>query len=407
MGRTVRSKEPYIKPVKQIELSDKHIRLRIVAVIVFLLIGVGAIVFGVVKLVNGEKGWKTVEGGKILGNYYDDTVFFEYNVKNGSDLRGVQSLYQNALARIAPLFDAYEGYEGINNIYYINRHVNEQIVVDGLLYSAFEKINENNFRTVFIAPFYDEYSGVLFADTDYEAESYDPKRNEEVKERADRIAAFAADKNSIDLRLLGNNTVMLYVSDEYRAYLKEIGSELYIDLWLVKNAFIVDYCADVITGNGYSGGRISSSDGYIRNFDSGTQYTYNVLDLYEGNAVISGKMFYNGAISAVTMNGFPVKESDKYRYCIYSDGQVRSEYLDAKTCLDTVSVPSMTVYSYGKKCSDIAFIALDSYIRDGGVPGKISSDSGIYYIYSDGLQIYYSEKGVSLGNCYTEPVLSE
>ena len=407
MSKSRKTKGTDDQQEKKSEYSGKHLVLRIIAVVVFLFIGIGSITYGIVKLVSGDKGWTTIAAGRILDNYYDGEIFLEYNVKNTATRNRLQALYKSALSRVAPLFDVYDGHEGINNIYYINRHINEQIVVDELLYSAFERINENNFRTVFTAPLFEEYSGVFSADSDSEAEDYDPRKNVYVKERADKIAQYAMDKNSVDLRLLGNNTVMLYVSEEYRKYFEEIGGEAYIDLWLVKNAFIVDYCADVITGNGYTGGRISSRDGYVRNFDSGSEYKYSIVDLSNGKFIMSGNMYYNGAISAITMRSFPIKDEDYTRYFVYSDGQIRTEYLDPQTCLDMSFAPYLTVYSYSKKCADIAFLALDSFISADGKLGQIKAENGIYYIYSSEQKVYYSEKGVSIEGYSFDPIYQE
>ena len=404
MRRSGRSNEPYVKPVTHIELSEKHLGLRFAAFLIFLVIGVGALAYGTLLLVRGADGWRTVEAGKIRDHIYDEEIVFEYNVTSSVEFRQLKSLYTSLLERVAPLFDAETGYEGVNNIYYINRHINEQIVVDELLYSAFEKINENGCRVVFTAPFYEEYRGAFFSPDDSTAALFDPDKNEDIKEMADRIAAFACDKNSVEIRLLGKNTVMLYVSEEYKKYVEEISGSSYIDLWLVKNAFIIDYCADVITGSGYKGGRIYSYDGYLRNFDPGTEYTYKIYDLLDNSEVISAEMVYDGVISAVTMRTFPVFRLDSSRMYMYSDGTRITDYLDAHTCNDKTFQPCYTVYSYGRKCSDIAFAALETYISDTGKLGLIERTDGMEYIFSKDLHVSYSEKDVRIDSYVNKPL---
>ena len=396
MGRTGRSNEPYVKPVTHIELSEKNVKLRFVAFILFLVIGVGALVYAAVMFFSQATGWRTIEAGAIRGHVYDREIVFEYNVTSSAEYKSLQSLYVSLLDRAAPLFDADNGYDGINNVYYINRHPNEQIVIDELLYSALEEIESYGFRTIYTGPFYEEYRGLFFSITDEEAVGFDPNENEYVKERADRIAAFASDENSVSLKLLGSNTVTLYVSEEYEAYVKEIGSSSYIDLWLIKNAFIIDYCADIITGAGYKGGRIQSYDGYLRNFDPGTEYSYNIYDFANGGGYVTAEMVYDGVISAVNLRTFELDNLDRLRIYVYKDGRRRTDYLDVNTCLDRTFLPCLTVYSYGKKCHEVGLKALISYISDTDTLGYIERAAGFEYIYSQNLQISHSEKDVKI-----------
>ena len=154
---------PYADPVTPVELSEKHVGLRIVAFVLLLLVGTGAMTYAVVTFINRANGWRTIEAGAVRGVSYDEEIVFEFNATNAAEIKRLQTLYKSLMERVAPLFDADNGYDGINNIYYINNHPNEQIVVDELLYSAFEEINSYNFRTVFTGPFYEEYKSLFFS----------------------------------------------------------------------------------------------------------------------------------------------------------------------------------------------------------------------------------------------------
>lgn len=57
----------------------------------------------------------------------------------------------------------------------------------------------------------------------------------------------------------------LEVSEEYQNWMAENGYETYLDFYWMKNAFIVDYLADLMIENGYIRGAISSYDGFNRN----------------------------------------------------------------------------------------------------------------------------------------------
>ena len=60
----------------------------------------------------------------------------------------------------------------------------------------------------------------------------------------------------------GENQVCLHVSDAYQAYAAEMGYTAYLDFFWMKNAFLIDYLADTIRGEGYQLGIISSKDGF-------------------------------------------------------------------------------------------------------------------------------------------------
>ena len=76
------------------------------------------------------------------------------------------------------------------------------------------------------------------------------------------VAAFTQNPDDISLELSGENQVCLHVSDAYQAYAAEMGYTAYLDFFWMKNAFLIDYLADTIRGEGYQLGIISSKDGF-------------------------------------------------------------------------------------------------------------------------------------------------
>ena len=76
------------------------------------------------------------------------------------------------------------------------------------------------------------------------------------------VAAFTQNPDDISLELPGENQVCLHVSDAYQAYAAEMGYTAYLDFFWMKNAFLIDYLADTIRGEGYQLGIISSKDGF-------------------------------------------------------------------------------------------------------------------------------------------------
>lgn len=110
------------------------------------------------------------------------------------------------------------------------------------------------------------------------------------------VAAFTQNPDDISLELPGENQVCLHVSDAYQAYAAEMGYTAYLDFFWMKNAFLIDYLADTIRGEGYQLGIISSKDGFVRCLDETgeKEYRYPLYHL-SGNEIQSyGTMTYEG-----------------------------------------------------------------------------------------------------------------
>ena len=68
---------------------------------------------------------------------------------------------------------------------------------------------------------YNQYDEIFFCEDDSQLVHYDPRMNEEVAAEYAKIAAFANNPEMVDVKLLGENRIQLYVSEEYLAYAKE------------------------------------------------------------------------------------------------------------------------------------------------------------------------------------------
>ena len=95
----------------------------------------------------------------------------------------------------------------------------------------------------------------------------DPEKDDDAAEEAAAVAAFAQNPDDISMEFPGENQVCLHVSDAYQAYAAEMGYTAYLDFFWMKNAFLIDYLADMIRGEGYQLGIISSKDGFVRCLD--------------------------------------------------------------------------------------------------------------------------------------------
>lgn len=64
-----------------------------------------------------------------------------------------------------------------------------------------------------------------------ETVDFDPYQNEEIAAYFAEISAFAQDEHAVQIELLGENRIKLFVSEEYLAYASEEGISDFIDFY--------------------------------------------------------------------------------------------------------------------------------------------------------------------------------
>ncbi|MCD8326396.1 MAG: hypothetical protein LUC90_06860, partial [Lachnospiraceae bacterium] len=301
-------------------------------------------------------------------------------------------------------------YEYVNNIYYINRHVNEDIVVEPVLYEAFEQMGDQ-ISYLYLGPLYAEYYAVFASNDDREAAVYDPEMNGEQEEYFEEICSFIAN-GDIELVLLGNDTIRLEISEEYEAFAAEYGITSYLDFFWMKNAFIVDYVAEQLIAGGYTNGQISSVDGYVRCLDEReVTYGINLMDLQEGQILQAATFPYEGAVSIVMMKNFPVYSTDDVSYYTYENGEIRYSYLSLETGHCTSALSGLMCYSAEAGCAEIMLEMMPVYIAAEFDAERLAvlsqmAAQGIYSVYCQDQVIYHNEEGLGLADVYDSGSIS-
>ena len=152
MGRTVRggnrNHTPNVRPVQKVELSEKNTRQRLIAVIVLLVIASGAFMYALNGLMSNDSGWTNIEASSSAEIHCGDDFIFQYyvgaaGVNATAEKKALTLLYTDSIVKAYKMFSMDESFEGITNVYDLNRHPNETMVVDDALYHAFELISEN------------------------------------------------------------------------------------------------------------------------------------------------------------------------------------------------------------------------------------------------------------------------
>ena len=379
--------------------------------IVLILIGVCALGYALVSFLTVDAGWTTIIASSSETDCSDEFIF-QYYLGGGelcasAENKAVNALYTEVTKTAYQLFHTSQGFDGVNNLYYINQHPNEEIEVDEVLYKAFSTMEKYGSRAAYLAPVYVQYSNLFGCNDDVETFDFDPYQNEEIAVYFAEIISYAKDKNAIDIQLLGNDKIKLYVSDAYMSYASEIGFSEFIDFYWMKNAFIVDYIADTMKANGFVKGSISSYDGFVRNLDdiSGSEYAFNLFDR-EGTSIYhAGVIRYDKAMSIVYLRNYPANSSlDWQHYYEFQDAEIRTAYIDAADGYCKSALNDLVSYSQDSSCAEILLQVIPVYINDYFEAERLSVlvQGGIHSIYCENKVILYNDQSLRLTDLYDE-----
>jgi hypothetical protein len=184
--------------------------------------------------------------------------------------------------------------------------------------------------------------------------------------------------------LLGDNKIKLFVSDEYLSYAKKNDIVDYIDFFWMKNAFIVDYIADLMIASGHIRGSISSYDGFIRTLDTTeTSYSFNVYDRVGQELNLAQVMEYTGPLSMVYYRDYEMNSLDYHHYYKMDNGEIRTAYVDVNDVFSKEAIDSLYVYSKNSSCAKLLLETVSVYVADEFDDRKLHEleAQGIYSIY--------------------------
>ncbi len=389
------------RPVQTVEISEKHLGLRIALLALLVVVALYAFGYAINTWISTEPGWQTISATSTSQNCGDDFTLL-YNLGAGemgatAERRALIQLYNDLTVTGYELFTSDEEIEDCYNIYYINQHPNEIIEVDPVLYEAFSVLDESGTRYLYLADAYSVYFSMFYAESDDEAAEYDPTKNTQMGEFYLELGQYISNPVHVNLELLGDNQICLKVSNEYLAFAQENGLEKLIDFGWMKNALILDYIADSLIENGYTRGNLSSVDGFARGLgtDSETEF-YFTLYHREGNVISEvADIVYAGGMSCVYLHDYPLTDDDlQTRYYVYDDAEIRSLYIDPQDGVSKASLPELVVCSDELGCAQTALAAAGVFIADSfdedALTGLAASGIASCY-YADGELVYVGE----------------
>lgn len=394
--------------MERIELSQTHIGLRLGFAILFLVIAVSAFAYGISTLFTADPGWQEIKASSsaAINCGGDFTLLYELGASGTSataEKKALVSVYTEAVVTAYRLFSADEGFTDLVNVYELNRRPNEVLTVEAPLYEAFGLLERYGDRSVYLGPVYELYNGLFSCQEDWQTEDFDPYVNPAVADYFAEAAAYARDPSSVRVELLGDGQVCLRVSEEYLAFARDNETSRFIDFAWLANAFIADYLAETLAGQGYTHGSISSYDGFIRNLDGRElDYAVNLYDFADGVIWPAGVMRYRGPRSMVYLRDYPLSGEDSGRMCLLSSGEVRSGYLSPGDGKCHSAAHDLIGYSDRLGCAGIALQIAPVYVADALDVAALEAlaDSGIQSLRVENRVIYGTDPALTLTGLY-------
>lgn len=391
---------PNLKPVQKIELDDSKLSNKLWIFLVVFAVAIVALTVAISGFIKVETGLTTIQAvPQVLGS---DTDFsFQYEIGSSQtlspriELKSVTQAYSAACDEAYKLFNSDELFDGIKNIHYLNAHPNEELTVSGELYAAFELLCEYECRSIYLSPLAVDYMNLFISENDTAAYEFDPYRSEKLAESHAKIADYASDPEMIDIKLLGGNKLILYVSDDYMSFAEDEGITEFVDLMWLKNAFSVDFIAKKLIDAGFKYGILASSDGFYCNLNSGTSdcYTLGVINKLDGSLHGVASAYYEGNANICYLRNFRLHTQDIFRCYECSNGESRTYYLDV---LDGKCRCACDVFIGASRdlcCAELALKMAPIYISDSLDSTKLadfSTDCG--YIVVEGKKLDFGDK---------------
>ena len=385
------------------ELSDTNRTVRWVLIIILLAIAAVSLTIGLLSALRTPAGWQTVKGNSTVLNCGDEFVLqYEYGAGENSataERKVLEPLYGKIVEDAWKLFFNEAGATDLKGLYELNQHPNKETTVDSGLYVALKQVVESGSRALYLAPVYAEYNRVFYSESESYAREYDPGQNAEQRNYVQILADFAKDPQSIQLVLKGNNKVFLQVSQEYLTFAKENEVRFLLDFGWLRNAFITDYIAAVLTSNGFTNGHISSVDGFTHNLDQrGSSYSLNMFNRCEDGIDLAAVMDYTAPKSLVVLRNYPMYALESSRYYSFSDGRIVTAMIDPADGQSKSATDNLVSYSAGLTCGQLVLSVMPVYVNDVFSEDALNAltEQGIYSVWFRGKQLLHNQKDLKL-----------
>ncbi|MBQ9211372.1 MAG: hypothetical protein IJ153_06695 [Clostridia bacterium] len=395
-ARDIRERMP--RPVKRIPLEENPTGKRIAGALVALAVAGLALFFALRGLTQVDAGWTWIEGDSAEGPVTEVRLWAELGAESDSPLterRYLTKLFSQASRELYTLFTPYEIVSGVQNLWWINHHPNEEIQVDPRLYGALRESAEAG-RQIFLGPVYEIWDGVFFSESDGEAQEADPLLNPETGAVLAEMMALLGREDQISLDFLAENKVRLNLAPELAALGAEMGTDRYLDFGWTQNAYIADLLAEALGQAGWTRGILSSPDGFIRCLDDRGPFTLEVLTSETGKISQAALAEYEGPAAALQL--LPTPQGTRRRFYQYGDGTLRTTWISTEDGQPHQGADSWTVLSPGGTCGGALRATLELITAEklGASQMETLAQEGISALVQQGDNMYLIGDGLRL-----------
>lgn len=400
---------PNLPSVERVELSEKHLYLRIICAVLLVVLAAALISRAVAGVFANPGGWTTIEPELSAENNSSLELMLQYELgREGNnpaiEQKKLAKLYTKACGEAYQLFSSTKEFPEQHNLWYLNQNPNEIVTVEPSLYAAFALLEQYQSRYLYFAPIYEQYRGLFSCISDTEAEDFDPYSNADADAFVQNTLQYVQDPAQISLELLGENRVCLHVSDDYLLYAKEKEITEFVDFFWLENAFTVDYVAQVLMDAGFTHGVVASYDGFSRHLgDVETPLSINIFDWSGDQWRIAARMPHPNGVNLVTMRSHPMQELDVLHYYAWANGEVRTPYIDETDGKCKAALSSLTGYSSQHGCAEIALQIYGAYTANQPVLPVLQAavEQGTDVVFCEEKTVYHSDAELPLADLYS------
>lgn len=302
---------------KNIEVSEKHIGLRLVLFIVFLLVAVFSFSYGVTSIGKKEAGYQTIDALQDTSvPLYGNELSFSYYCEGTSnsikkEVKTLSKVYSQILSNAYKMLDSVLEYSGSVSIGAINNNLGQSVSISPVLYEvlkdAYSRTLERKNFNMFAGALYAEWKSILILD---DASSFDPLNSPYMAQRIEEISQEVSNLDNFNLEFLDDEKciVRFSVSDHYSSFCKDMEIEAgALDLNVLYSAYLLELVAHDLLELGYNNGILVSGEGLCIVLNGGEESTKRVdsevssVDDVSSTAFISA--FQNGGYYNAIVNG--------------------------------------------------------------------------------------------------------
>ncbi len=356
----------------KIEVSEKHVKLRLAITIAAFLIAVVAFTIGVLSIGKKTPGYQNIQAaadaeaitaGKAVGYKY----YFEGKSNDiKRSVKALEEVYTPILNNSYKKLDAKNTYATQVSIGSINQNLGKTVSISPELYAvlkdAYARTLEGNGYNMFAGDLYSEWRAIQILE---EPKDFDPYFNKDQANRISDIAKMVSDLGNFSLEFLDDSScsVRFSVSEAYKAFCAEYEIESNaLDLNVLKDAYMLQMMASTLVAEGYSLGYLYTPEGLVLNTSPRGSLGYEMYTLEKTNEVVYATLDIPGEFQATTFTAFSM--GSDYGYSIDADGGrlYRHLFFDPRTGEFSDVIMSATVICQGADIDNIVEVVYQSLI---------------------------------------------